>query len=390
MGISTKYREFLSREGYDQFFQEVRSAGPNHIDMYVEPIDGGQKKLCKTYMVHPDLDFKLLDFVISQPEYQGRWAMRPIENLQEYRNNTDKRSYRVALRKAQVADYRRFMTKENVFMPFLVFDAKRKLWISGRHRSEAWKIMGENAALFALVMYDLTDEESLYITDITNQWHQESWTEDERALLALEYMLQGQMTEKEALNHVKLDPNDSSSILGAMLYRWHNQSPTDRRLIDVSKAGEGGHGGRPVSLKGLGARVKIFGKDAIEEFPVERWIYLNDPEAKISLGLIRSRTGSTTRGEYAASFNRKEWALKGTPSERWKQFLELVKEVRTVNAMKRSGVSGPSDDRIWMNFVFKYLSIPPAGLVTIKKELTDRELEQSAEVVAKLSLIFGK
>lgn len=393
MGISTEYREFRSREGYDQFFQEVRNSGSNHVDMFVPSLEDGRgrRTLQKTYVVHPDIDFKLLDFVISQPQYDGRWVIKPVENLTKYRENTDKRSYRVALRKQQVIDYRRLMTKENVFMPFLVFDADRKLWLSGRHRCEACKKFF--GAVFALVLEGLTDEEALYITDITNQWHQESWGEDERALIALEYTLQGKMTEKEALEHEKLDPNDRAPILGAMLYRRWDQSPTDRRLLE---SGVEGHG-HPFKLKGIGEKVKIFGEDSIEKFPIKRWLYLKEPEARAVLSALRG--GANSRGFVE---NRSTWTRSNVREvvrgkligndcdERWKDFLSRIKTYRNHIAVKASGVNGPTDDRIWMNFVFKYKATSDAGLAAIKKELTKKELKQSAEVVSRLERTFGK
>jgi len=235
----------------------------------------------------------------------------------------------------------------------------------------------------------LTDEESLYITDITNQWHQESWTEDERALLALEYMLQNGWTEKKALNHVKLPTDSNAPILGAMLYRWHKQSPTDRRLIESHESGHGGHGGRPVVLKTLGERIKYFGEESVRKFPIERWVFLNSLEARTALGLLRSRTNSGKRETYAANFNRKEWTLTGDCTSRWKQFLEIIKEVRNVNATRQSEVSGPTDDRIFMNYVHKFSTVSDAGLSAIKKEITKTECEMAKKLSGRFYRTFS-
>jgi hypothetical protein len=359
--------------------------------MYVKPEGGGRKILRKTYVVHPDLDFKLLDFVLSMPQYKGRWIIRPVMNESEYRDNTDRNSYRVQLRKPQVVDYRRFMTKENVFMPFLVFDAKRKIWLSGRHRSEA----GKNAfgALFALVFNDLTDEESLYITDITNQWHQESWSEDERALIALGWMDQGTMTQKEALAHVQLE-NSREYIFGAKLYRHLKQGPQDRWLVE---SGIGAHG-HPYSLKTIGSWVATFGEDSIKDFgegekAKAKWEHLKGPDAKKVLSMVKETRPTRHMGsydKYLSLISRKDWVLAGTPQERWLAFAKLEQRVRQIDAEQIAHVSGPSDDRTWMLYVLKYLAMSHGGLTEIKRELSDKEKDQSATVVDKLKFVFGK
>lgn len=389
MGISEKYREFRTREGYEQFFQEVRANKQNWIMMYApEEHNGKRRVLSRTYVPNPDIDFKVNDFILNGDRFKGRWKIMPVANLPEYRENTDKRSYRVALRRQQVMDYRRFMTKEGIFMPLLVFDAQKEIWLSGRHRSEAGKSVFD--AFFSVVLTDLTPEDELFVTDIANQWHQESWTEDERALIALEYVRQKKLDKKQALLHVGLDPNDEDPLLGAQLYRKWKQSPTNRPLLE---SGVGGHG-RPYSLKQWGARIRPFGLEAIKSYKLERWLFLKEEECRLALGLIRSRTNSTLRGDYysqlfvKAGFDMEQWALKGNPEQRWKQFMNLIRIIRQTNMDKTARVYAPSDDKVFMNFIARFEVMSDAGLTRVKGELTKPQRTQVRNIVEKLHRIF--
>lgn len=393
-----EYREFLDLASYTEWFRKYFDQGRNYVEMVVPNDDPRRKaKTVKVYLPHPERDYELLDNILSTSDYDGRWAIKPVLNLLEYRDATDHNTYRVALRKKLFAQYKRHM-KEGAFFPFLVFDAKRGIWLSGRHRTEAGKdIFG---AFYAVVFNDLTDEEALAIADITNSWHAESWSSDERALLALDYVKVKGWTQTEALEYVGLDPKERNWLLGAMLYKQHDQTPNNRPLLETHKEGRGG--GHPRELKSLGELVRVFGTDSIEKYPLSRWLFiLNDPNAKEVMALRRSRTNSVKRGAIAdlivqvsgmeahVDSGYSAWTFAGKSCEdKWRSFMKLVKVVKASGLTKKAGVTRVEDDRVWMSFVFKFTSFTDDGLEIIKDELSDTELEQTNELLGRLIKVF--
>ena len=375
MSISPDYRRFDTFEEYDRFFQEVKATGRPQVTMFVpQTMKSDRKSLAETYVGHSERDFKVSEYIFDNAECDGRWFIAPVPNLQEYRDNTDRASYRTTIRKALIPTYRKFMTEDGVFMPISVFDLDRELWASGRHRCEAAK--GHFGALYSVVTHGFSDSELLDIIDVTNQWHQEKWDADEAALLAWKHVLIGGMTERQSLIDQGLNPDDTALFLGARLYFHHNQGPLDRRLLEPR-----------VTVKQLGENVKLFGGVlAIEWTPLDRWLFINvDREAKQVLARLRDPRAS--RHE-VGSANR-TWSLSGTPKERWEQFSEYLREMREDKASRQSKVNGPTDDMIWMNYVSKFERMSDVGLTSIKRELTAIDFRRSKGLVEKLCRIYS-